>query len=76
MIYYKKKSRAKNKILTLNLQFAKSNHISSIEDKDQFVVSRYAVNNKTINQKDISLFDCDKEIYNMRIQQPYVYSVH
>jgi hypothetical protein len=54
------KSKAKNKILTLNWQFEKNNDISSIEATDQYFVCGYAVNDKMINQKDISLYDCDE----------------
>ena len=54
------KSKAKNKILTLNLQFDKSNDISSIVATDQYFVCGYAVNDKIINQEDITLYDCDE----------------
>lgn len=54
------KSKVKNKILTLDWQFDKSNDISSIEATDQYFVCGYAVNDKMITQKDISLYDCDE----------------
>ena len=54
------KSKAKNKILTLSLQFDKSNDISSIVATDQYFVCGYAVNDKIINQEDITLYDCDE----------------
>lgn len=54
------KSKAKNNILTLNWQFSKINDISSIETKDQYFVCGYAVNEKIINQTDITLYDCDE----------------
>jgi hypothetical protein len=54
------KNKAKNKILTLNLQFDKSNDISSIVATDQYFVCGYAVNNKIINQENIMLYDCDE----------------
>ena len=54
------KSKVKNNILTLNLQFNKTNDISSIEPTDQFFVCGYAINDKKINQEDISLYDCDE----------------
>jgi hypothetical protein len=54
------KSNAKNKIMTLNLQFDKSNAISSIIDTDQYFVCAYAINDKIINQEDIILYDCDE----------------
>ena len=54
------KSKGKNKILTLNLQFDKNNDISSIIATDQYFVCGYAVNDKIINQEDIALYDCDE----------------
>ena len=61
----KEKSIVKNNILVLNLQFDKSNDISSIVASDQYFVCGYAVNDKIMNQKDISnigisLYDCDE----------------
>ena len=50
----------KNKILTINFQFDKSNDISSIVSTDQYFVCGYAVNDKIINQEDITLYDCDE----------------
>lgn len=54
------KSKAKYNILTLNLQFNKINDISSIEAKDQYFVCGYVIDDKMINQKGISLYDCDE----------------
>jgi hypothetical protein len=54
------KSKGKNKILTLDMQFDKSNDISSIVATDQYFVCGYAVNDKIINQEDITLYDCDE----------------
>ena len=54
------KNKAKNKILILNLQFNKTNDISSIETSDQYFVCGYALNDTTIKQKNISLYDCDE----------------
>jgi hypothetical protein len=53
------KNKVKNKILTLNLQFDKSNDISSIVASDQYFVCGYAVKDKIINQ-DITFYDCDE----------------
>ena len=54
------KNKAKNNILVLNLQFDKSNHISSIVATDQYFVCGYAVNDKILNQEGITLYDCDE----------------
>ena len=54
------KNKAKNKILLLNLQFDKSNDISSIIATDQYFVCGYAINDKIVNQEGITLYDCDE----------------
>jgi hypothetical protein len=54
------KNKAKNNILILNLQFNKTNDISSIGASDQYFVCGYAVNDTTTKQKNISLYDCDE----------------
>ena len=54
------KSKIKNNILRIDLQFAKSNDVSSIVATDQYFVCGYAVNDKIINQEDITLYDCDE----------------
>jgi hypothetical protein len=59
------KSKARNNILVLKLQFAKNNEVSSIVPSDQYFVCGYAVNdnikNKTaISNNEISLYDCDE----------------
>ena len=54
------KNKTKHKILTLNLQFDKSNDISSIIATDQYFVCGYAINDKIVNQEGITLYDCDE----------------
>ena len=50
----KEKSKIKNNILVVNLQFAKSNDVSSIIATDQYFVCGYALNNNIKNQTAIS----------------------
>jgi len=61
----KDKNKIKNNIMVVNLQFAKSNDISSIIETDQYFVCGYAVNvnnkNQTaISNNEVSLYDCDE----------------
>ncbi len=61
----KEKNKIKNNIMVVNLQFAKSNDISSIIETDQYFVCGYAVNvnnkNQTaISNNEVSLYDCDE----------------
>jgi hypothetical protein len=61
----KDKNKIKNNIMVVNLQFAKSNDISSIITTDQYFVCGYAVNvnnkNQTaISNNEVSLYDCDE----------------
>jgi len=61
----KEKDKIKNNIMVVNLQFAKSNDISSIIATDQYFVCGYAVkvNNKNqtaISNNEVSLYDCDE----------------
>jgi hypothetical protein len=59
------KNKIKNNIMTINMQFPKSNDVSSIIATDQYFVCGYAVNDNTKNQtailnNEISLYDCDE----------------
>lgn len=62
------KSKIKNNILRIDLQFAKSNDVSSIVATDQYFVCGYAINNNNVqnqittisNNNQISLYDCDE----------------
>jgi len=61
----KENDKIKNNIMVVNLQFAKSNDISSIITTDQYFVCGYAVkvNNKNqtaISNNEVSLYDCDE----------------
>jgi hypothetical protein len=61
----KEKSKIKENILVLNLFYDKSNDVSSIIVTDQYFVCAYAVNDKNLNQKNVSnvgvsFYDCDE----------------
>jgi len=61
----KEKSQATNNILIKNLQYDKSNDISSIGIKDQYFVCGYVFNNgiqktQNIQNNQIPIFDCDE----------------
>lgn len=61
----KDKSKINGNILILNLFYGKSNDISSIIVTDQYFVCAYAVNDKILNQKNVSnvgvsFYDCDE----------------
>lgn len=61
----KEQIKTKNNILTIKIQFDKSNDVSSIVSTDQYFVCGYAVNDKIMNQKNISnigisIYDCDE----------------
>jgi hypothetical protein len=62
------KSKIQNNILRIDLQFAKSNDVSSIVATDQYFVCGYAINHNNIQNQlttishnsQISLYDCDE----------------
>ena len=61
----KEKNKIKNNIMVVNLQFAKSNDISSIIETDQYFVCGYAINGNKKNQtaisnNEVSFYDCDE----------------
>ena len=56
----KDKSQIKNNILVINLNYDKSNEISSIITTDQYFVCAYALKDKSSVPKGISFYDCDE----------------
>ena len=56
----KDKSQIKNNILAINLNYDKSNEISSIVTTDQYFVCAYAIKNASSVPKGISFYDCDE----------------
>ncbi len=56
----KDKSQIKNNILVINLNYDKSNEISSIITTDQYFVCAYALKNTSSVPKGVSFYDCDE----------------